>query len=265
MNQPARILIVDDEPAIRFFLAEELDQVGYSVQTAASGEEAVARLQDEPADLVLLDLKMPGMDGLQVMESLERQPAPPIVIVLTAHASVDSAIGALRRGAFDYLRKPCTSEALLASVARGLVKREEDLRRQGLARLIEESARQLHAHQKTPVLAQPEDESRFLSGRGLLLDRARMLVTRQGKPVDLTPTELRLLVCLMERPDQPVSFSQMAQAVHGTVEDAVTARQSLTTHLWRLKRKLGRGPDGQEYVVSVRGHGYTFVSRECRG
>jgi len=264
MNTRARILVVDDEPAVRFFLAEELRQAGYLVEAVAGGEEALAQLQGQPADLVLLDLKMTGMDGLQVMAALEKQPLPPVIIVLTAHASLDSAIGALRRGAFDYLRKPCTAEELLASVARGLTRRTEQLRRQELAQMIEESARQLHTPQKPSPSERPEDLSRFLAGRGLLLDRARLLVTRQGEPINLTPTEFRLLACLMEQPDRPVSFSQMALAVHGAAEDEMSARQALSTHLWRLRRKLGKGPDGLGYVVNSRGRGYTFVSGPSR-
>jgi CheY-like chemotaxis protein len=92
------ILIVDDEPAIRFFLSETLSQAGYEVTTAASGEQALALLQQQPIDLVLLDLKMEGIDGLQVMAEVERLPLPPVVIILTAHASLDSAIQAMRRG-----------------------------------------------------------------------------------------------------------------------------------------------------------------------
>ncbi len=124
----ARILIVDDEPAIRLFLEEELSQAGYEVTTAASGEEALARLQKNPVDLILLDLKMGGMDGLQVMAEVSRRPLPPVVILLTAHASLDSAIEAMRRGGHDYLLKPCRTEELLASVERGMARRRATLR-----------------------------------------------------------------------------------------------------------------------------------------
>lgn len=266
MVPQARILIVDDEPAIRFFLGEELAQAGHQVVTAASGEEALLwlELEREPVDLILLDLMMEGIDGLQVMAQVEQQPLPPVVIMLTAHASLDSAIEAMRRGGHDYLVKPCRTEELLASVEKGLARRREALRQQEVLRLIENSARQLR------VASWPQEEEaveppalpRFLEGRGLLLDRERGTVTRLGQPVHLTPTELRLLRCLMARSDQVVSVQELMRELHGIDGREWEARQALSTHLWRLRKKIGSGPDGEPYVVNVRGRGYTFVSRE---
>ena len=209
MRERGQILVVDDEAAIRFFLAEELTQEGYNVLTAASGEEALTRLQMGQVDVILLDLIMEGIDGLQVMAEVERQPLPPVVIMLTAHASLDSAIAAMRRGGHDYLIKPCRTEELLASVEKGLARRREALRRQALLRLIEDSVRRLQAA-PPPASPEPAAQTRFLEAGGLLLDRERGTVTRQGQSLSLTPTEFRLLRCLMEQADRPVSFSQLA-------------------------------------------------------
>ena len=259
MHERGQILIVDDEAAIRLFLAEELAQEGYSVLTAASGEEALARLQVSRVDVILLDLIMEGIDGLQVMAEMERQPLPPVVIMLTAHASLDSAITTMRRGGHDYLIKPCRTEELLTSVEKGLAKRRETLRRQALIRLIEDSAHRLRAAPLPEGLAPPA-KSRLLEARGLLLDRERGAVTRQGHPLSLTPTEFRLLCCLMERADRLVSFEQLAAELHGWTVREQEARHALSTHLWRLRQKVGTGPDGRLYIVNVRGQGYKFVS-----
>lgn len=264
MNERYCILVVDDELAVRFFLAEELAQEGYKVLTAASGEEALARLQEEAVDLVLLDLKMEGMDGLQVMEEIQKQPLPPIIIMLTAYATLDSAIAAMRRGGYDYLLKPCSTEELLASVAKGLSRRQEELRRQELVHLIEESARKLKAV-PSPEIEKRETTPaprRFLERRGLLVDRERLTVTRQGSPVKLTPTEFRLLILLMERSGQPVSYQELARNLHGHGGEKWEARQALGTHLWRLRRKLGTDPHGTPYVKNIRGQGYMFVAEE---
>jgi DNA-binding response OmpR family regulator len=264
MRERYCILVVDDEPAVRFFLAEELAQEDYKVLTAANGEEALARLQEETIDLVLLDLKMEGMDGLQVMEEIRKQPLPPTIIMLTAHATLDSAIAAMRYGASDYLLKPCSTEELLASVAKGLSRRREELHRQELVHLIEESARKLKAvptpatERQAAVPASP----RFLEKRGLLVDRERLTVTRQGSPVKLTPTEFRLLILLMERSGQPVSYRELAREIHGYGGEKWEARQALSTHLWRLRRKLGTDPTDTPYVKNVRGQGYMFVAEE---
>lgn len=261
MTERVRILIVDDEGSIRYFLSEELSQEGYLVLTAASGEEALVLLEKETIDLVLLDLKMGGMTGLQVMEEIERQRLPPAVIVLTAYADLDSAVDAMRLGGCDYLRKPCSIEELRSSVERGLSKRREAIQRQKMIHLIEETARQLKVSPSSGN-EKPVPQPRFLEGRGLLLDREQETVTQFGKTLSLTATEFRLLSYLLERPDQTVSYSALATALYGSSggewEDR-DARQTLSTHLWRLRRKLDRD-SAVPYIVNVRGRGYKFVS-----
>jgi len=272
-QEQARILIVDDEEAIRFFLSEELDQAGYTVFTAASGEEALFQLQKESVDLVLLDLQMTGISGLQVMEALEQHPLRPAIIILTAHASLDSAIDAMRMGGCDYLRKPSRTETLLASVEKALAKRRETLQRQEMLHLIEETARRLRTA-PTPgfALARPApappvpeltSRPRFIEGRGLLLDLEQESTSKNGRPLSLTQSEFQLLACLMEQIGEPVSYRELASALHGHEGgqwEEEEARQALSTHLWRLRRKLGDGPDDQPYLANVRGRGYKFIS-----
>jgi DNA-binding response OmpR family regulator len=252
------ILVVDDELAIRVSLGEELTQAGYAVLTAASGEEALALLQEESVDLVLLDLKMGGIDGLQVMAELEKQPLPPVVIILTAHASFDLAVGAIRRGGYDYLVKPYSIEELLASVEKGMARRQEVLRQQKLVRLIEDSARQLQTARQ-PEKTEPPTQPHILERRGLLLDRERLTVTRSGQPVHLTSTEFRLLLYLMARAGQVVSFRELMRELHGREEEVEEAREALQAHLHRLRQKIGNGLDGVPYIANVRGQGYKFI------
>ncbi len=253
------ILIVDDESAIRVFLEEELTQAGYAVLTAASGEEALMVLEAKPVDLVLLDLKMAGMSGLQVMSKITQRPLPPEVIMLTAHATLDSAIETMRRGGHDYLIKPCRTDELLASIAKGLSRRREMLHQQEMLSLIEESARRLRGSIQPQETILPT-QSRFLETRGLLLDLEQHTVTKQGHPLNLTFTEFRLLLCLMKRSGQIVPFDELMTEVHGIEGDVLEARQALTTHLWRLRKKVGNAHDGKPYIMNVRGQGYKFVS-----
>jgi DNA-binding response OmpR family regulator len=276
-----RILIVDDELAIRLFIGEELSQAGYEVLTAASGEEALRTLQTEAVDLVLLDLMMGGIDGLEVMRHIvqlatsESALSAPAVIMLTAHASVNSAVDFMRQGGLDYLIKPCRTEDLLVSVERALTRHEQTLQRQELIRLIEFSARQLqHVAQsdgaRFPARSQRvKDEggevyaplTRCLEGRGLVLDWDQREVTLDGQPIHLTPTEFSLLRCLMEHADQVMSPQALMRALHGPGELPVSeSRQALSTHLWRLRKKIKEAPDGKPYIVNVRGQGYKFIS-----
>src|SRR5512136_215514 len=139
MLHEARLLIVDDEKAMRVSLNEIFSLRGALVTTAADGREAVELLNQRDFDLMLLDLKMPGMSGIQVLEVAQKLRPGTVVILLTAYATLDSAISALRRGAFDYLLKPCEPRALVAGVERGLTKRAEFLRRQNLVGLMEQT------------------------------------------------------------------------------------------------------------------------------
>src|SRR5512136_1297106 len=128
MLHEARLLVVDDEKAMRVSLSEIFTLRGAQVTTAADGREAVELLNQRDFDLMLLDLKMPGMSGIQVLEVAQKLRPGTVVILLTAHGTLDSAISALRRGAFDYLLKPCQVPEILAAVQRGLAHRAQKLR-----------------------------------------------------------------------------------------------------------------------------------------
>lgn len=258
MLEPARILVVDDELSIRFLLSEELAQHGYLVAVAASGEEALVMLQESAFDLILLDLKMPGVDGLQVMREAHKLVPDTVVIMLTAHATLDSAIEALRHGGHDYLVKPSSTEEILASVEKGLAKRREWLRQQQLIRQMGKIARQLGDGQMEPTDSDTASEfpARFLRVGGLLLDREKLTVTLKGTALDLTPSEHKLLVCLMENADHTVTFRRLAAAIHGPHTAETRVKDAITTHLWRLRRKLkATGPGGAD-IVNVRSQGY---------
>ena len=256
-----RILIVDDEPSIRIFLSDELAREGYDVLTAASGEEALAQLQKKNVDLLLLDLMMDGLDGLEVMSQVKQQAAPPVVIMITAHASVDSAVRFMKQGGHDYIVKPYCTEDLLAKIEEGLIHRREMMHKQSLIDTIQKNVQQLQADfsplQPTEI---PSSATRYLEGRGLLLDRQQHTVTRYGEPVKLTPTEFDILVILMESGAQTVSVPTIMQQLHDTNDvDPIDARQALSTHLWRLRSKIGEDKEGNPYIVNVRGRGYKFV------
>ena len=132
MTEKARILAIDDEAGIRFFVGEALRRAGYYVAGAASGEEALAILETEKFDLVIIDLRLKGMDGLHVLSILrERQPEA-AAIFLTAHGSLESALEALQMGAYDYVPKPCSMKELRATVRRALDPNERAHRREAL-------------------------------------------------------------------------------------------------------------------------------------
>jgi DNA-binding response OmpR family regulator len=255
-----RILVVDDEEHIRFLLSEELAQHGYDVSTAAGGEEAVAMLHREEYDLMLLDLKMPGMDGLQVMGEAHKLAPNTVVIMLTGHATLDSAIAALRQGGHDYLTKPSSTEEILCSVEKGLSRRQRSLRQEELIRQMGDIARQLADRNAGPMDREDavDERARYLRAGDLLIDRVRLSVTSCGETVHFTPSEYRLLLCLMENAGRTVSFRGLAEAIHGPGADESGAKDAISTHIWRLRRRLENAPGGRTHLVSVRGEGYAL-------
>lgn len=256
--EPARILVVDDEYSIRLLLSEELSHEGYEVATAASGEEALVMLEESKFDLMLLDLKMPGIDGLEVMEEAAQLAPNTVVIMLTAHATLDSAIEAMRHGGYDYLLKPSTTEDILASVEKGLTKRRKRLHERALIRQMTHIAHQLEDGDVEGKEAgeKVERPPRFIRVRELLLDREQLVVTLKGRTLDLTPTEFKILLGMMENVDRVVSFNELAEVIHGRGSAGTQARGAISTHVWRLRRKLEAAGSGEEYIVNVRGRGY---------
>jgi signal transduction histidine kinase len=139
----AKILVVDDEPGIRYFLEETLGDAGYHVVSAESGKTALDLVSREDFDIALLDLKMNGIGGLEVLAVLRQQAPDTVAIVLTAHGSTKTAIEALRQGAYDYLLKPCDPQQLRESVRTGLEKRRQELQERADFRFISHVSHQL--------------------------------------------------------------------------------------------------------------------------
>lgn len=265
-NRPAQIMVVDDEAVTRVSLLDALRLEGYEVGTAASGEEALSLLKKRgPFDLVILDLKMPGMDGLETAERIHAASPDTIIILLTAFGTMETAIEAIRKGAHDYLLKPCRIPKILESVREGLTKYREERRRLELVEQLKEAVTQLDAIERregaTPLGSR--ESERFLRVRDIVLDRQRHVATRRDELLDLTPTEFKLLACLMEEPDEVWSPKQLVQRARGYEADTEGARAIIRVHIRRLRKKLEPDPAEPRYVLNVRGVGYTFASG-CR-
>jgi DNA-binding response OmpR family regulator len=251
-----RILVVDDERAGRLSLAEILRLEGYEVEAAASGEEAVARLAQAGRgfDLMLLDLKMPGMDGMAVLPEARRLAPDMQIIFLTAHGSLESAIAALRHGAQDYLLKPSPTPDILDSVRKALERRRSDHRRVELLASLESSVRELRGDPGPPP---PTGEGRLAVG-DIVLDVAARQVSAGGQSATLTPTELGLLALLMRQPGVVFSPAQIVREVQGFVADPREAAEIVRPIVSRLRRKLADLPGASGCLGTVKGAGYRF-------
>ena len=234
----AHILIVDDENTLRYFLKRTLEDEGYQVSEAADGRTALDLLEHETFDLALVDLRMAGVDGLEVMRQFRQRSPETQIIIVTAYASVPSAVEALRHGAHDYLTKPVNTEELLASVADGLALRSA----------------------QAPSLSR-STRTQMIYG-DLALDYDLHQVTRQGQVLDLTPTEFDLLACLMESPNIALDSVTVLKQIRGYDASEGEARAIVRVHVHRLRQKLEPDPAAPRYVITVAGGRYVFMPPE---
>lgn len=216
-----RVLIVEDEPDLRDGLQRGLRGAGYAVDTVGDGHAAVGRCVHVPYDLVVLDLTLPGIDGLEVCEQIRRGEQPPLVLMLTARDAIDDRINGLDAGADDYLVKPFDFGELLARM-RALLRRETPLR---------------------PSILESGD---------LVLDPASREVTRAGQPVRLTAKEWSLLHYLMRHAGEVVSAEELLEHVWDDRVDPFT--NTVRVQVGTLRKKIG--PDRIETVI---GAGYRLV------
>ena len=230
------VLVVEDEEDIRELVSYNLLKEGYQVAGVASGEEALAAVDAKPPDLVLLDLMLPGLDGLTVCRKLKANPlSEPIpIVMLTAKGEEVDIVTGLNMGADDYVTKPFSPKVLLARV-------QAVLRRAAAQRA---AADEYEAD---------DEESDVVEIRDLVIHPGRHEVAVRGKPVDLTATEFKLLRFLAERPGWVFTRQQILDGVHG--DNYATTDRAVDVQVVGLRRKLGAAGD---YIETVRGVGYRF-------
>ncbi len=251
----AHILVVDDESATRHTLADLFTRMGYQATEAASGPAALELIARRHFDLVILDLNMPEMDGSEVLKAARPLAPDTVFIILTAYGTLDSAIVAIRHGAFDYLLKPSPVKEIVRAVETGLVERQRRLSREEPVALLERALDSLKAARRVPV---PSAE-RFLQAPDLTVDTLRRLVLVRGQPVELTATEFDILVYLLRHRERVVSCRELAAHLRDYDMDERDARVLLRAHIHRLRRKVERDPAHPTLIRAVRGSGYVFA------
>jgi DNA-binding response OmpR family regulator len=231
------ILVVDDEPVARQSLSDILRLEGYNVTAIANGELAVDHVRNYSVDLILLDLKMPGMNGLDVVQVVNQISPDTEIILLTAYGSMESAVEALRQRVHDYLLKPASPIQILESVKRGLERRT--------ARLNES----VEATSGQPV---------YKMSDGAEVDLMRRTVSLGNLEESLTPAEGHLLKVFLENTGKVFSHRDLVLLVQGYDVSQREAQEILRPLVSRLRHKLNAFPLLYKRVVSVRGTGYIF-------
>jgi two-component system alkaline phosphatase synthesis response regulator PhoP len=223
---PHTILVVDDEPQLVKVLRGYLEQGGFRVVTAGDGPTALTQYKHEKPDLVLLDLNLPGMDGIEVARRLRALSNVPIIMVTARVDETDRLIG-LELGADDYVIKPFSAREVVARV-RAVLRRAE----------------------ATPV--SPD----IIRAADITVDLTRHTVTRGDELISLTPTEFSLLAAMAREPGRAFTRLQLLEAAQGDAYEGY--ERTLDAHIKNLRAKLERDPKKPEYIITVFGVGYKF-------
>ncbi len=256
MTINGKILIVDDEETIRVVLADALESHHYYVVQAANADLAALECETQQFDVALVDLRMPGeMDGIALMHKLRLRTPPVDVIILTAYATLDTSLKALRQGAYDYLLKPVSTVQVLETVKRLMDKREDEQQRQRVIVEIEQLLGQL----KGQSLQNLVDNNQIVKTQTLMIDFQKRLVVRQGEPLTLTPTEFDMLAYLAMNSDRVVSCRELIQAAQGYQSSEDEARPIVRVNIRRLRQKIEADPKNPIYIQTMRDRGYRFV------
>jgi DNA-binding response OmpR family regulator len=273
-NESAQVLVVDDEGAIRYSVSKTLQRVGYQVSEASSGEEALDMMKAQPYDVVLTDIKMPGLTGVELLRQIKETAPDSIVILMTGYASLGTAVEALRLGAHDYLIKPSSSQDIKTSVSRGVERARNLRRRRALLETLRSNVFELSRadaeNAKTSFDNTPHDEgvsigsnlsgdqpmSNSMKLGPLTVFPGRYQISVGDKPIDLTPTEFDLLLYLAAHRGRVVPCHELVREVRGYGVDEAEAREVIRPHVSNLRRKLKNAGQDEDLIVNVRGIGY---------
>jgi DNA-binding response OmpR family regulator len=228
MPDPATILLVDDEDAVQKLLTYPLEHEGFRVLQARDGEEALQRFHVEHVDLVVLDLMLPRLDGLEVCRRLRAQSTVPIIMLTARDDELDKVVG-LELGADDYITKPFSIREFRSRV-RALLRR-------------------------AAIAAQPDGRD-VIRANGLEIDLARRTVEVEGRPVSLTYVEFELLRTLAGTPGRVYSRQALLEALWG--DYAYREPRTIDVHVRHLREKLEADAKEPELILTVRGVGYRF-------
>jgi DNA-binding response OmpR family regulator len=230
-----RILIVDDDELLRRSLAFNLEQAGFEVNTAAKAEDALELVALAAPDLVILDIGLPGMDGLDALRRIKGQYETPVIFLTARRRELDEVVG-LELGADDYVTKPFDVDVLIARIKAVLRRGTE------------------------PTQSPPEQS--ILSVGDIKIDPKAHSVTVAGKAVELAPREFELLYTFATDPDHIITVEDLLARVWGA--EYIGQPQVVYVHIRWLREKIEPAPDQPRRIVTVRGKGYKFVSQEVR-
>lgn len=267
MNPSGHILIIDDEAVLRQTMARILLRAGFEVTTVASGKESLAIIDDHTFDLIYLDIRMPDMNGLEVLKTIhEKFPEWP-VILFTAQPDLHSAVEALRRGAIDYLMKPLKPEVIVERTRQIISEQNKKKRRREIQNQMEQLQAELDAldgedtvEKKTSAAAGDASSDRFLKRGPMTLDLHRRNVIVNDQPVNLAPTSFDYLLVLARHSPNVVDYQTLVAEAQGYESDAREAQELTKWHIHNIRQAIETDVRNPIHVINIRGSGYRLVT-----
>ncbi len=266
MAPASTILIIDDEANLRRSLSLILQKAGFAVTSAGNGQEAVQYLQSGAYDLAFLDLKMPDINGIDLLPQIRNLYPDMPVLILTAHATLDSAIEAVRKGARDYLIKPIDPANIVSRVEEILAEQRQPKRRREIVSSIQDllaELRQIDGKDIQPpgilVTVSSTDPTRFLQRGPLTLDLHARHVKLDDRFIQLSPTAFDYLVTLVRHSPNAVSYETLVMESQGYKTSLNEARDLARWRIHELRKALEPDSDQPRYIITERGTGYRLV------
>jgi len=257
VNVRHKLLIVDDEPHILHALVKSLTLRGYHVTGARSGEEALEFLRTGQYELMVLDMNMPGMDGVTAMNLAKIIQPNLLIIILTGYASVETAIAAVKSHAIDYLRKPVSTRLLSDTIKRILAENAERLRKEKIADAIVDYI----GAQGGSFALTGTNHMLYLPPVTLDLINRCLFIDNSKECINLSTGETKVMECLMQHANQPLTNKYIAQQIMKTELDGTEATKIVRPYISRLRRKVPTLNESPRILETIHGIGYVFNPR----
>lgn len=266
MKPGGHILIIDDEVGLRQTMARILLRAGFEVTTAASGKESLALVNEHAFDLIYLDIRMPDMNGLDVLKTIHAQFPELPVILFTAQPDLHSAVEALRRGAIDYLMKPLKPESVIERTRKIILEQNKKKRRREILHQMEDLQAELDAlegeesQEKKTSSAGDTASDRFVKRGTLTLDLHTRRVIVNDQPVSLAPTSFDYLLVLARHSPNVVDYQTLVAEAQGYQSEAREAQELTKWHIHNIRQAIESDARNPLHVINIRGSGYRLVT-----
>jgi DNA-binding response OmpR family regulator len=266
MKASGHILIIDDEASLRQTLARILQRAGFDVSTAANGNEGISLANENSFDLVYLDIRMPDINGLDVLQAIHEQHPDVPVILFTAQPDLHSAVEALRRGATDYLLKPLKPQAVIDRTNHVLGDQEKKKRKRELLRQLDALQAEIHSLEKEGKPAEgsnntgnQDTDERFLTRGDLTLDLHTRRARMKDQVVDMPPTSFEYLLVLARHSPNIVDYQTLVAEAQGYESNYREAQELTKWHVHNIRQAVETDPRQPAHLINVRGKGYRLV------